>query len=133
MWSPPSHAGSLAPAPAPAELHAGPISLPHRPFPLPPRGETHVTGGHIHDCVATRISWIRGRRIRTPWCSEEVPSPGQRGVNYILSPSPLLTATNRKSGGGWEVAEKNASRAKVHESLLAMATPPLCILKDVSH
>ena len=57
-------------------------------------GETHVIGGHFHDCVAIRISWIRGPMHKDPWCCEEVSSLGQHGVNYILSPPPLPTATN---------------------------------------
>ena len=64
-----------------------------------------VTWGHFHDCVAIRISWIRGWCIRTPWCCEEVSSLGQHGVNYVLSPPPLLMATNWRKvgvGGGWQ-------------------------------
>lgn len=29
-------------------------------------GETHVIGGHFHDCVAIRISWIRGPMHKDP-------------------------------------------------------------------
>lgn len=98
MQVPLLHAGS----PAPVEHHAGPIYLPHPSFPLHMCRDMHITGGHAHDFVAIRISWIRGWCIRTPWCCEEVSSPGQHGVNCvncILSPPTLPTATNWKRWG----------------------------------
>lgn len=82
--------------PGPAERNGTERRRAFRAFPTHLCRETHIAGSHFHDFVASGISWIRGRFIRTPCGCEEVSSQGQCGVNYTLSTPPLLIAEYKK-------------------------------------
>lgn len=93
----------------------GPGAFPTPLLPAASARETHSAGSHFHHFVASGISWIRGRFIRTPCGREEVSSQGQCGVNYILSTPPLLIAgykKYKKEGGGARSGGRRKLRMK---------------------
>lgn len=96
-------AGSHSPAPRAPSGPAALVRSQRRSFPRHLRRETHIAASHFHDFVASGISWIRGRFIRTPCGCEEVSSQGQCGVNYILSTPPLLIGGYKKYKRGGRV------------------------------
>ena len=82
-------------------------------------GETHVTGGHFHDCVAIRISWIRGPMHKDPLVLWGSFITGSAWCELYSVTTTTPYSHQLKSGAGGSGRE-NASRTKLPQLLLAI-------------